>query len=694
MGEGKDLLVEIGTEELPPRSLRALAESFAEGVCVGLEGLGLGFAGHRWHATPRRLAVVVEGLAERQPDRAVERKGPALTAAFDEDGNPTPAGLGFARSCGVTVDDLEKLETDKGAWLAYRTTRIGATTPALLPGVVAQALDRLPIPKRMRWGEGEAEFVRPVHWVVLLFDTEAVPATVLGVQAGRESHGHRFHHPGPLVLERPADYPGRLEQPGRVLVDCQRRREIITEQVQRLAAALGGKPMLDEALLDEVSALVEWPRALAGSFDERYLQVPHEVLITTMEDQQRYFPVVDQDNRLLPHFIAVANLESRDPDQVRTGNERVIRPRFADAEFFWQQDRKRPLVSRRAYLKDVIFQDRLGSLLDKTERVAELAGAIASALGADGALARRAAELSKCDLMTDLVGEFPSLQGIMGRHYAQHDGEPMVVSQALDEQYMPRQAGGALPQSPVGQALSLADRLDTLIGIFAIGQRPTGDKDPFGLRRAALGVLRILIEGGLDLDLEQLLTLATRGFPKRLAAERVVGEVFDYVMERLRAYYMDRAVPVDVIDAVVARRPTRPLDLHKRVLAVQDFLRMPQAEALAGANKRIANILRQASGALPERVDESRLQEPAEQALYRTMAALGQEVEGSFDAGEYHQALARLAGLREPIDLFFDQVMVMSDDEGLRRNRLALLNRLGRLFLRAADLSRLQERPR
>ena len=694
MAEGRELLVEIGTEELPPRSLRALAESFSLGVCAGLQELGLDRAAWRWYATPRRLAVVVEGVPKHQPDRAVERKGPVLTAAFDEDGNPTPAALGFARSCGVSVDELEKLETDKGAWLAYRTTRIGAPTPELLPGVVNRALDALPIPKRMRWGEGEAEFVRPVHWVVLLFDDEVVPATVLGVAAARESRGHRFHHPGPLVLERAADYVGRLERPGHVLVDFARRREVIAEQVRRVAADLGGRPLLDEALLDEVTALVEWPQALAGSFDERYLQIPHEVLITTMEDQQRYFPVVDPKHRLMAHFITVANLESRDPEQVRTGNERVIRPRFADAEFFWQQDRKRSLASRRAYLKDVIFQERLGSLLDKTERVAELAASIASQLGADVLLTRRAAELSKCDLMTDLVGEFPSLQGVMGRYYAQHDGEPMAVSQALDEQYLPRQAGGTLPQTPIGRALALADRLDTLVGIFAIGQRPTGDKDPFGLRRAALGVLRILIEGGLDLDLERLLSLAARGLPRSLGAERVVGEVFDYVMERLRAYYLDRAVAVDVIDAVAARRPTRPLDFHRRVLAVEGFLRLPQAEALAAADKRIANILRQAAGPLPEQVDEALLVEPAEQALYRDMVALGQEVAGLFEAGQYQQALARLAELREPIDRFFDQVMVMSDDEGLRRNRLALLNRLNRLFLRVADLSRLQERTR
>lgn len=691
MAESGALLVEIGTEELPPRSLRALAEAFSQGLCAGLQELGLNSAGCRWYATPRRLAALVEGVPARQPDRAVQRKGPALTAAFDEDGNPTAAALGFARSCGVTVDELDKLQTDKGAWLAYRTTRVGAPTPELLPGVVNRALDALPIPKRMRWGEGEAGFVRPVHWVVLLFDDEVVPATVLGVQAGRESRGHRFHHPGPLVLERPADFLGRLERPGHVLADFTHRREVIAEQVRRVAAELGGRPLLDETLLDEVTALLEWPQALAGSFDERYLQIPHEVLITTMEDQQRYFPVVDQDHRLMAYFIAVANLESRDPEQVRIGNERVIRPRFADAEFFWEQDRKRTLASRRAHLKDVIFQERLGSLLDKTERIAELAESIASELGADVVLTRRAAELSKCDLMTDMVAEFPTLQGIMGRYYAQHDGEPMAVSQALDEQYLPRQAGGALPQTPIGQALALADRLDTLVGIFAIGQRPTGDKDPFGLRRAALGVLRILIEGGLDLDLEQLLSLAARGLPKSLGAERVVGEVFDYVMDRLRGYYLDRAVSMDVIEAVAVRRPSRPLDFHRRVLAVQDFLRLPQAEALAAADKRIANILRRAARPLPEQVDEARLEEPAEQALYRALAALAQEVEGLFDGGQYQQALARLAGLREPIDLFFDQVMVMCDDEGLRRNRLALLNRLNRLFLRVADLSRLQE---
>ncbi|MEW5769564.1 MAG: glycine--tRNA ligase subunit beta [Pseudomonadota bacterium] len=683
----RDLLIEVGTEELPPKALTTLAAALADGMVRRLHDAGLAPQGHTVYAAPRRLAVLVQGVAERQPDREVERRGPAVNAAFDGEGRPSKALEGFARSCGVTVDDLQELVTDKGAWMVYRAMQPGQPAQTLIPDMLGAALDELPIPKRMRWGAGEAAFVRPVHWIVLLFGRDVIDAEILGVRTGHTTRGHRFHHPAPLPVPAPGDYAALLEGTGHVIVDFAARRAMIKAQVEAAACELGGRAVLDEDLLDEVTALTEWPRVVTGNFEPRFLEVPKEALISTMQGNQRYFPVLDEAGELLPHFITVANIDSRDPAAVRLGNERVIRPRFSDAEFFWNEDRKQPLASHLESLKTVVFQQRLGTLYDKTERVVRLARHIAGLMGADMERAARAALLAKCDLMTGMVGEFPELQGVMGRYLARHDGEHAEVAQALDEVYMPRRAGDALPETRVGQALALAERLDTLVGIFAIGQGPTGAKDPFALRRAALGVLRILIERGLDLDLHALLTFAADGVQEKVDAKAVVETVFDFMLERLRAYALDRGIRVDVFEAVLATRPLRPLDFERRMQAVNGFLDLPQAESLSAANKRIANILKKVEGELPSRIDMALLQDPAERALASHVEAIEAELAPLFAAGDYTAALGRLAHLREAVDAFFDGVMVMAEDAALRANRLALLNRLRALFLRVADIS-------
>ncbi len=685
------LLVEIGTEELPPKDLKHLSEAFATEIEKGFNAVELRPSGKQVYATPRRLAVIIQGLPKKQPDRNVERKGPSLIAAFDEEGNPTKAALGFARSCGVEVDTLEKLQTNKGAWLVHRDVQPGEYTSALAADVVRRALEALPIARRMRWGSADFEFVRPVHWVVLLLDEQVIEDEILGVKSGSSTKGHRFLHPGSLRLSTPSNYPSVLQQTGKVLPDFQQRRAVIQDQVEHCARELHGRALVDDSLLDEVTALVEWPQAIIGSFEERFLDIPPEVLVSTMQDHQKYFPVVNRNDDLLPYFVVVANVDSGDTNRIREGNERVIRPRFSDAEFFWQQDRKQTLADRRQALKSVVFQDKLGSLLDKSARLAELVTFIATELDANASQARRSAELSKCDLLTQMVNEFPSLQGVMGCYYARHDGETEEVAIALDEQYKPRQAGGVLPLTIVGQTLALCDRLDTLVGIFAIGQKPTGVKDPFGLRRASLGVLRILIECELNLDLEKMLDAAAQGFATQLHAERVVPEVFDYVTDRLKAYYLERGIAVDVFEAVQARRPTRPVDFDQRVRAIERFRKLPAAQSLTAANKRIRNILRQGGDNRLEIVDETKLELPAEQELYGCLGTLRDEVGTLYDSGEYEQALNRLSELREPVDRFFDEVMVMVEDELLRSNRMALLNQLSELFLRTGDLSRLQQ---
>ena len=690
MSARRDLLVEIGTEELPPKALKRLSEAFASGLRQGLADAALAPTGLQAYAAPRRLALLVRGVPEQQADRENLRRGPAMTAAFDGEGNATKAAQGFAASCGVTVEELDQLETDKGSFLAYRAVEPGQHTRDLVPDLVRKALAGLPIPKRMRWGAGSDEFVRPVHWVVLLFGDEVIAAEILGVQAGRETRGHRFHHPDSLYLAEPEAYAPLLATQGHVLADMAQRREAIRAQVLEAGQRLGGRALVDEDLLDEVTALVEWPAAISGRFDTRFLEVPAESLISSMQDHQKYFPVVDDAGQLLPHFITIANIESHDVEQVRAGNERVIRPRLADAAFFWTQDRKQRLEERIPRLATMVFQQRLGTLADKQQRVAELAGHLAAAIGGSTDLARRAAALAKCDLVTQMVFEFPELQGVMGRYYARHDGEPEEIALALDEQYRPRFAGDQLPAHPTGQALALADRLDSLVGIFAIGQPPSGDKDPFGLRRAALGVLRILIEGELDLDLHAWLGRAAELLPAELKAAQVVDAVFDYMMERLRGYYADSGIAIDTFDAVLARRPTRPLDFHLRLRAVEEFRQLVESASLAAANKRIRNILRKTEEAIPEHVDPGLLREAAEQELAAALEPLAVTVAAQFDAGQYTEGLQRLAALRAPVDRFFDEVMVMAEEPALRANRLALLGALEALFLRVADLSRLQ----
>lgn len=690
MTGSRDLLIEIGTEELPPKALLRLSNAFTDGVRKGFAQAELQHGEMKSYAAPRRLAIWIQQVQAAQADREQLRRGPALAAAFNGEGCATPAAQGFARSCGVTVEELERIETDKGAWLGYRVQEKGRSTSELVPEIVTQALNQLPIPKRMRWGAGNAEFVRPVHWVVLLFGDDVIDAEILGVKSGRDTRGHRFHHPQAMYIAEPAAYAPLLETEGQVLADFATRREAIRGQVIEAGVAAGGKALIEEDLLDEVTALVEWPVAVVGGFETRFLDVPSEALISTMQDNQKYFPVVDSKGKLLPHFITISNIVSRDPSQVKAGNERVVRPRLTDAAFFWNQDRKQRLETRAEKLGNMVFQTKLGTLLDKQKRVARLAAEIAKLIGGEAKLADRAAYLAKCDLLTSMVFEFPELQGVMGRYYATHDKEPAEVAQALDEQYWPRFAGDRLPESPTGQALAMADRLDTLVGIFAIGQPPTGDKDPFALRRASLGILRILIECKRDLDLATLLDFAAQGFDSKLKAGKAVEAVFDFMMERLRAYYTEAGITPDVFDAVSAQRPTRPLDFHARLHAVSDFRALPEAESLAAANKRIGNILRKTDESIPASIDAGQLVEASEQALAQALGSLKDKVGGLFDSGNYTDGLRQLAALREPVDRFFDNVMVMADDAALRANRLALLQQLQALFLRVADLSRLQ----
>ena len=693
----RDLLVEIGTEELPPKALKKLMDAFSNGITTGLTQAGLEYGAVHPYATPRRLALHITALSTAQPDRAAERRGPALNAAFDDNGLPTKATQGFARSCGVEVEQLEKLETDKGAWLVFRSMQVGRATTELLPAIIEQSLAALPIPKRMRWGSSRVEFVRPVHWVVLLFGDDVVDAEILGVRAGRETRGHRFHHPASLYLAEPAAYAPLLQTEGRVMPDFAARREAIRARVIEAAVTFGGTAVIDDALLDEVTALVEWPVALTGQFEKRFLDVPQEALISTMKGNQKYFHAVDKSGKLLPYFITISNIESRDPDKVREGNERVIRPRFTDAAFFWEQDCKHPLLSRLEKLKTVVFEEKLGTLYDKTMRIKHLAGTITEILGDalffKGAKenAERAAELCKCDLLTSMVSEFPELQGIMGRYYAKRDGKDSQVAKAIEEHYLPRHAGDALPQSIPGKIVAIADRLDTLAGIFAIGQPPSGDKDPYALRRAALGTLRIIIESTpkLDLDLQKLLITAVANLPDTLKKDSAAPQVFDFMMERLRAYYHEQGIRPDVFEAVLANRPPRPADFNQRIHAVTAFRALPEAESLAAANKRIRNILNKTSETVPDTVNEALLSERAEHDLFRKITELHRDITGLFERGNYEGAMKLLASLREPVDTFFDKVMVMAEDNALRANRLALLKKLGDLMNHVADISKL-----
>ncbi len=693
MSDSADLLVEIGTEELPPKSLRTLSEAFGAAVCGRLEAKILGKHEYSVYATPRRLAVLVSDVPANQPDRDIQRRGPALDAAFDVDGNPTKAAEGFARSCGVDVDHLERLENADGRWLFFRSTQVGESTLSLLPAIVEEALARIPIARRMRWSNLDVEFVRPVHWITLLYGKDAVESDIMGVRSGGNTYGHRFHHPQAVELAEPSEYAGALYGGAHVVAEFAARKEMIRTQATEAAEVFGGKAVIDDALLEENTALVEWPMAITGSFDVLFLSLPDCVLTATMQGHQRYFPVLGEDGALMPHFIAISNIESSNPDTVRHGNERVIRPRLADAAFFFEADQKKSLEERRDSLKDVVFQKKLGSLYDKSERVSRLAGIVTIAMGQspdEVKLARRAGMLFKCDLVTDMVGEFPELQGDMGREYALANGENHHVANGIGEGYLPRFAGDRIPSSPTGRALSVADRLDTLIGIFLIGQAPTGDKDPFALRRAALGALRVMIEGELPLDLHKLLKSTVEGYEQFSDSVGVVEEVMAFVLERLKAYFVDQGVPVDVLQAVQARGPTEPLDFAKRVHAVDAFRKLPEAASLAAANKRIQNILKQAEDAVPAKVDDTLFAADAEWNLAAKAVGLSPRVRDLLKRRDYTAAMTSLAGLRDSVDEFFDNVKVMDDDERLRKNRLALLQSISNLFLETADISRLQ----
>jgi glycyl-tRNA synthetase beta chain len=699
----QDFLVEVGTEELPPKTLFDLERAFGEGIRAGLLRAGLAHGEVRTFATPRRLAVLVKRVEAQQAARELRRRGPPVSIAFDAAGQPTRAALAFAEGCGVDVSALQRVVEGKGEFLLHVGVQPGEPATALLPGIVQASLDQLPIAKRMRWGAGDAQFVRPVHWLLMLFGREVVQAKILDTAAGATTRGHRFHAPKPLRIASPGSYAKTLASRGKVIADGRERRELIEAHVRLHAAQFeGGRAVYSDALLDEVAALVEWPVVLTGGFEARFLELPREVLISTLQEHQRYFPVEDErTGALLPSFIAVANIESRELDKVRAGNERVVRPRLADASFFWQQDRRTPLAARTAALSQVTFQAKLGTLADKSWRVRALATEIAGALGYEVALAQRAAELAKCDLLSAMVGEFPDLQGTMGSYYAAADGEPDEVARALREQYLPRFSGDALPETGAGTAIAIADRIDTIVGIFAIGQKPSGTKDPFALRRAALGVLRISIEKGLDLDLVTLIERAASLVRERSAGVAdlpadLATQVYGYIMERLRAYYLEGATSLPVtterFDAVLATRPRSPLDFDARLRALSGFLELPEAASLTAANKRIANILRKsadAGTAAHESIEVSALSEPPEIALHDALRSVRDSVGGALERREYAGALGRLAQLRPTVDAFFDGVMVMDEDAKRRGNRLAMLSELQRLFGGIADLSRL-----
>ena len=685
----QNFLVEIGTEELPPKALKTLATSFADNVEAELNQAGLTFDKIEWFAAPRRLAVKVLNLATQQPSKEIEKRGPAVSAAFDAEGKPTKAAEGWACGCGIAVDQAERIATDKGEWLVHRAKIEGQPTKNLLNAIVANALAKLPIPKPMRWADKTVQFIRPVHTVTMLLGDELIEGEILGVASARTIRGHRFLGEKEFEIQHADQYPQLLREKGSVVADFNERKAEILAKSQAKATALGGVADIEESLLEEVTSLVEYPNVLAAKFEERFLAVPAEALVYTMKGDQKYFPIYDKDGKLLPHFIFVSNINPEDPTAIIEGNEKVVRPRLTDAEFFFKTDLKQKLVDRLPRLETVLFQQQLGTLKDKTDRIEQLAGEIAKQIGADEVKAKRAGLLSKCDLMTNMVFEFTDTQGVMGMHYARHDGEDEEVAVALNEQYMPRFAGDELPKSLVASAVALADKFDTLTGIFGIGQAPKGSADPFALRRAALGALRIIVEKNLPLDLEDLVKKSATLFGDKLTNKNVVADVVDFMLGRFRAWYQDEGIAVDVIQAVLARHPTRPADFDARVRAVSHFRTLDSAEALAAANKRVSNILAKADAAIGE-INLTACVEPAEKALAEAVLALRTEVQPLIAKGDYTAVLDKLANLRAPVDSFFDNVMVNAEDPALRQNRLAILNTLQGLFLQVADISLLQ----
>ncbi|MBB71803.1 MAG: glycine--tRNA ligase subunit beta [Legionellales bacterium] len=691
MSKPQDFLVEIGCEELPPKALRKLADAFHDGIVNGLNKAELEFTASLAFATPRRLAVLVTQLQATQADRVVERKGPAVKAAFDQDGNPTPAVMGFVKSCGVDVEQLERRATDKGEWLYANIQQTGKTVHELMPDIVNKALKQLPIPKPMRWGNKTTEFVRPVHWALMLYGSDVIAAEILGQTTGNQTYGHRFHHPQGITVKKPADYGSLLEKKGHVIADYDKRRSLIQQQATALASKLNGNAIIEPSLLDEVTGIVEWPVGMSANFAESFLDVPQQALISAMQDHQKCFPVVDGDGKLLPHFITISNIDSSNKDSVIHGNERVMAARLADAEFFYQTDLKLNLNDMAARLSHVVFQAKLGTLEDKCQRLANLGETITEQLQGNVALAKRAGELCKADLVSDMVGEFPELQGIMGEYYALNSGEPPEVAKAIREHYLPRFAGDDLPTDTTGCAIAIADRIDTIVGIIGINKHPTGERDPFALRRAALGLLRIMIEGQLDLDLKALLEQSVALYGDKLINKNTLGDCFEFIIERLRTWYHDQDVDADTFAAVLAKRPSKPLDFHHRIMAVVQFRQLPEATALAAANKRVSRILikDQEQDSL-RNLNQDLFAEQAEISLASLIAEKQQEIAPLYAEANYSEALTRLATLREPVDNFFDNVMVNVEDKQLRNNRLALLASLRDLFLEVADISLLQ----
>lgn len=696
----EDFLIELGTEELPPKALKSLSDAFTQGIISGLEKAQITFTDYESFAAPRRLALLIKGLDTAQPDQQLERKGPAIKAAYDGEGNPSKAALGFARANGVNFADLEQEETPKGAWLVYRSVKPGEATRDLLPEIISQSLNNLPIPKRMRWGASRTEFVRPVHWLLMLQgdhpDKNIIDCEILGLKAGNTTRGHRFHANREITITAPADYAQVLREQGKVIANFATRRDLIREQVEQVASTIHGHAVIDPDLLDEVTALNEWPVALCGRFDDEFLAVPSEALISSMKGHQKYFHVENSEGKLLPHFITVANIDSAGPRHVVAGNEKVIRPRLADAKFFYDTDRKHTQDDRREKLKPIVFQAQLGSVFAKTERIARLSSYIAQTEGGDAKLAERAGQLCKSDLVSEMVLEFPELQGIMGQYYADNDGENPEVSKTLYEQYMPRFAGDQLPSTLIGCAVAIADKVDTITGIFGINQLPTGSKDPFALRRASIGVLRIIVKKKLNLDLEALVDQAILGYQEQgislPALDNLNTTVVNYMLERFDATYQEEGIAVEIINSVKALRPTRPLDFDRRIKAIARFNTMDESDALASANKRVANILAKAGDIMiPDMLDETLLSEISELELANIVFAKKEEIAPALAEGRYALAMESLAALKEPVDLFFDQVLVNAEDEAIRLNRYALLKQLRSLFLQVADISLLQK---
>jgi len=683
------LLIELGTEELPPKSLKTLAQTFCDQVKTQLDGAEFTYSDIKWFATPRRLAIKITELVEKQQDKIVEKRGPAVNVAFDESGEPSKAAQGWARSNGITVEQAERLVTDKGEWLLHKAKQEGKSVFDVIPDFVNHAIAKLPIPKPMRWGSSRTQFIRPVHTLTLLYGDKIIAGSALDVSSSNLVTGHRFHHHGFVTISHADTYEETLKE-AHVIADYQARQSDILSQIEKAAESIDGKALIDQDLLEEVTALVEWPVVLIGTFEEAFLQVPPEPLIYSMKDHQKYFPVTDANGKLLNKFIFVSNIESKDAQQVIFGNEKVIRPRLADAEFFFKTDKKQTLESRLTALESVLFQKQLGTLKAKSERIAKLSEFIATKLGDNAADAYRAGLLSKTDLLTDMVLEFPQVQGVMGKYYARHDGEAEAIAQALEDQYRPRFAGDCLPEANLGCAVAIADKIDSLVGIFGINQPPKGDKDPFALRRAAIGLIRITIEKQLDLDIVDLINESTTLYVDKLSNENVVSDVIDFVMGRFKAYYQEQGIAVDVIQSVLVKKLTSPLDFEKRIKAVSYFSQLPEAQALAAANKRVGNILAKFDGQLYDQFNGDIATEAAELQLASTYQDIAAKVTPLMDKKDYQAVLSELAALKSPIDEFFDSVMVMADDEATKINRLTLLNQIRNSFYAIADISLLQ----